>query len=85
MRSVDLYEDDVRDNDVSRTGIKTRSPFNELHNFHVIENTSLDIMHDLFEGICSYEMCKILLTFILKDKYFSIDYLNSQLKTIVSV
>lgn len=36
---------------LSVTGIAEESIFNEVLYFHVVENYSVDIMHDLLEGV----------------------------------
>lgn len=76
LRNVENYNEDVSLNNYKLTGIRENSIFNSIDNFHVIENTCFDIMHDLFEGVCKYTVSKVLLHFITIDKYFSIDVLN---------
>ncbi|XP_074115602.1 uncharacterized protein LOC141538151 [Cotesia typhae] len=51
IRTKISYAKDLLLNDVSATGIKEESAFHRLNNFHVTENYSTDIMHDVFEGI----------------------------------
>lgn len=82
MRTVQKYETDALLLHTSETGIKEKCIFNVLDDFHVIENQSVDIPHDLYEGMCNYVMTKILLKLIIEDECFSIDYMNYQLKTI---
>lgn len=62
------------------TGVKSKCVFNEIPKFHVIENACLDPMHDLFEGICRYEIAKILNNFINKEHFFSLEILNARLQ-----
>lgn len=80
MRTIDRYEDDIKCLTASTTGVKGKCVFNELYDFHVIENVSLDIMHDLFEGMCNYVMFQVLISLIFTDKCFSVQYLNYRLK-----
>lgn len=35
-------------------GIKTKCLFNELNNFHIVDNWSIDLMHDVNEGCIKY-------------------------------
>lgn len=61
-------------------GIKEYCILNELDNFHVAENSCVDVMHDLFEGICRYDLGKILFHFIKKKKMFSLLQLHRRIK-----
>lgn len=78
-RTVDSYNSDVALNDVSQTGIKAECVFNTLPSFHVVNNVSVDIMHDVFEGVCHYDMLHILKYFINDIKLFSIATLNNRM------
>lgn len=52
---VNLAEDDTQKLDLTKTrGIKRSSKFNDLEFFHIINNMSLDVMHDINEGVVSY-------------------------------
>ncbi|XP_070517418.1 uncharacterized protein [Cardiocondyla obscurior] len=66
----------------SCSGVKGECVFNEIPNFHIIENATVDVMHDIFEGICRYEIAQLLHIFICKEKLFSLDILNSRLQHI---
>lgn len=77
LRTVENYrEDSTR----CLRGVNAECVFNEISSFHVIENASLDIMHDIFEGICRYEIAKIFKIFIIDEKIFSLDILNSRIE-----
>ncbi|KAJ8665247.1 hypothetical protein QAD02_006909 [Eretmocerus hayati] len=61
LRTIGKYEDDLApQKPVAETGLHGRCVFKELDDFHVILNSSLDVMHDQFEGMCSYVMALIL-------------------------
>lgn len=60
MRTVQNYSDDVAKMCFSETGIYKESIMNSLYSFHVTMNFCADSMHDLFEGICHYDMCQII-------------------------
>jgi len=77
-RNPKNYEEDIITNNETLTGIKERSIFNNLVNFHVTTNFALDSMHDLAEGICHYDMCYIIKHCIECD-YFTLDQLNSRI------
>lgn len=75
IRTTNNYAEDVSQNNVSETGIHCESLFNKLPWFHVVENMSVDIMHDLPEGVCHYNMCNIIQKLIEK-KCFTLFDLN---------
>lgn len=81
LRNIQNYKSDVATCNVSLTGIKEESVWNNLRNFHVTKNLSVDIMHDLLEGVCHYDLCQIILNFINVHKYFSLAELNSFIET----
>jgi hypothetical protein len=76
LRSVENYEIQLSIDNTRMTGLTERCVFNKLKSYHVISSPSVDIMHDLQEGVCHYIVCRILLQFINEDKYFSLDLLN---------
>jgi hypothetical protein len=80
MRTIEEYENNVALNDLTITGIKDFCIFNEIPSFHVISNYSVDIMHDVLEGVFLYDMAKIVYNLIYVHKLFSLDYLNSKIK-----
>lgn len=51
FRTIDNYETDLKQ---SNYGIKNKCIFNEINNFHIIQNPSVDLMHDVFEGLARY-------------------------------
>lgn len=63
----------------SDTGIRNECPLNVLQNFHCITNFNLDIMHDLQEGVCPYEVKLLLHRFISIDKFFTAGEFNQRL------
>lgn len=60
-------------------GIRENCVWNNLMNFHVYNNVSCDIMHDLFEGIHRYEMALIVANFVERD-FFTLNYLNNRIQ-----
>lgn len=59
LRTIDNYTTDIMTNNEKLTGIKENCVFNNIKSFHVTNNFYFDIMHDLFEGICRYDITKI--------------------------
>lgn len=77
-RTIDNYKTDLEMNDCSLTGLNENSIFNNIPFFHVVENYSVDIMHDVFEGVFHYNICEVINYFVFEKKIFSLDTLNSR-------
>lgn len=54
--------------------------FNNIPSFHVAENFSVDPMHDLLEGVCRYDIGKILKNFIVTNQLFTLTVFNERLR-----
>ena len=65
----------------SNTGIRNECPLNVLKNFHCVNNYNLDIMHDLEEGVCPYEVKLLLHRFIMIDKFLTAEEFNQRLNS----
>lgn len=76
LRSVAQYNEDVLKNDYQSTGVKQYTIFNEISSFHAVTNFSADVMHDIFEGICKYEISQVIRKFLEED-IFSLEQLNN--------
>lgn len=71
LRDEKNYDDHLKINDYKKTGVVVENClFNELTDFHVTKNVGVDVMHDILEGTCQYDLAKILNSFIHK-KVFS--------------
>lgn len=77
LRNIQNYEKDALALTPLQTGIKKNSIFNTIPSFHVTKNYAADLMHDWFEGICSYVLCHTIKHYIGKN-IFSLDILNSR-------
>lgn len=75
MRNKENYTSALNTKDVKLTGIKAECLFNQLDSFHAAQNFSADIAHDLYEGVCNYDLCEVLLHFI-SSKTYSIEVFN---------
>lgn len=51
-----------------------------MKGFHITQNVTVDIMHDLLEGVCMYVLRAILFVFIFKNKYSTLQELNNRIK-----
>jgi len=60
LRNSFNYDNDVIINNASETGIKEKCVWNDLNSFWATENYSVDIMHDMLEGVCKYDLGLIL-------------------------
>eukprot|EP00102_Acyrthosiphon_pisum_P011772 XP_008180637.1 PREDICTED: uncharacterized protein LOC103308656 [Acyrthosiphon pisum] len=80
LRNIDNYNDDVNTKNVALTGIVESCIWNNVNSFHVVYNYSVDLMHDLLEGVCNYDMSSIIRNFILEFKYFSLEALNNRIQ-----
>lgn len=72
-RTQSEYEEDLENN---RHGVVDKCIFNELNNFHVTSNYSVDIMHDIMEGIAKYDVALFLHNVIYERKIINIYTLN---------
>lgn len=62
-------------------GIKQRSVFNDLPNFHVCQPGLPPCLgHDIFEGVLSYDLALYLKYFIKERKWFTYTQLNRRIK-----
>lgn len=80
LRNKLNYEDDVQIANSKLTGIKENSIWNDLDNFHVTENYSLDVMHDVLEGVAHYVMIRVLRNFI-ENQFLDVELLNLRIET----
>ncbi|XP_057340567.1 uncharacterized protein LOC130677732 [Microplitis mediator] len=75
LREVKNYDSDVE----NLEKLKSLCIWNDLPSFHVYENWSCDVMHDLMEGIHRYSMALIIKN-LVNNEYFTVDRLNKRLK-----
>lgn len=78
LRNFNTYESDIQQCNLSETGLSKSSALNELRNYHVSQNISVDIMHDIFEGIAPLEV-KLVLDQLINDGYFTLHELNQRI------
>lgn len=80
LRDEINYNSDLKLNDLKRTGIVEDSLLNTIDEFHVTKNYAVDIMHDIFEGICHYNLSKIISHFINELHLFTLETLNARIQ-----
>ena len=80
VRTVESYDYAVETVNVQETGIKQKCVLNELKFFHVANNCSHDVMHDVFEGVLSYDTL-LILTALIEAGYFTLEVFNHRVQT----
>lgn len=80
LRNKKNYNSDININNISLTGIKEICVWNQISSFYVTHNYSVDIMYDVLEGVCNYDLAPLLNNFILNFKYFSLNTFNNRIQ-----
>lgn len=78
IRTVNNYTVDLAKNNFKITGIKEECVFNKIPSFHHINCPSVDLMHDVFEGVCHFQLTKTILHMI-ESNIFTLDDLNNRI------
>ncbi|KAK5647312.1 hypothetical protein RI129_002204 [Pyrocoelia pectoralis] len=82
LRTNDLYEEHCRtlktSIETSLYGIKYRSCLNDLKYFKLCNNPTVDIMHDLLEGVVQLEI-KLFLRYLISQKIITIVLINRRI------
>jgi len=76
LRTIENYTTDVND---KNHGIVEKCAFHLTKNFHITMKLSVDVMHDLFEGVSRYDLGQLLNRLIYKDNLFSLETLNDRI------
>lgn len=76
LRTEISYENEILVNDSSLTGRKEECVWNQIDSFHVANNKSVDIMHDIYEGVAPLEISLLLENLIAKYPLFTLETLN---------
>ncbi|KMQ89723.1 hypothetical protein RF55_10617 [Lasius niger] len=79
LRTMQNYAANVLLQDLTMTGIKEKCVWDAIRSFSFIQSISFDIMHDLLEGVCGYDLGLILFDLIYYKKYFSLETLNNRI------
>ncbi|XP_066583473.1 LOW QUALITY PROTEIN: uncharacterized protein [Prorops nasuta] len=82
LRTATKYKEDVQIMRFCDSGIKEDCIFNVVKDFDVIENSSVDVMHDVYEGVCNYVIAEILLKLVVEDKILNLDYINYRMRSL---
>lgn len=68
LRSTQNYEQDIALNNLAKTGIKEKCIFNNMLYFDVTENLSVDIAHDIYEGVAGFTLSKVIMEIIKNER-----------------
>lgn len=79
LRDRDQHKRDCQDANVTFSGVNGPSALQHIPYFYPTENPCADTMHDVFEGVCVYDMQHILHYLIFEKKYFDTDLFNFRL------
>jgi len=77
LRNKENYKSDLQLNNFKETGVKNSCLFERLPGFSVTDNITFDIMHDIFEGVCQYDLCNVLQS-LINDNVISLSTINSR-------
>jgi len=76
---IALLDDNCKDVTKFAYGVKEECIFNEIPHSISSMNITCDIMHDLFEGVCRYDLAKII-RYFRTENFFTIEHLNERIK-----
>ena len=62
-------------------GVKERCVFNDIDHSYIAENQSIDLMHDVYEGVANYTITKVLNCFILVKEVITLEEVNVRIHT----
>jgi hypothetical protein len=79
MRTVEQYNIDVLEGDISNTGISESCVWHDVQGFQVLDQTGINIMHDFLEGVCKYDLSFLISYYVLELKTFSLQVLNERI------
>lgn len=79
LRTKKNYEEDLLKNNFQATGLKSSCIFNELNYFYVTDNFCFDLMHDIYEGVCIYDVCNVLVA-LINEKVVTLNTINNRKK-----
>jgi len=76
---LEQYNLDVLKYDVTTSGIKDVCVWHDVGGFNVLDQSGMDIMHDLLEGVCKFDMAFLLNYYIDELKIFSLQIFNQRM------
>ena len=79
LRTKENYNEDFFTKNII-TGIKELCIFNDIVDFDITKNKSLDLMNDFLEGVAHYTLSKLLTCIINKNKLLYVEKFNKLLE-----
>lgn len=79
LRTEQNYSDDVNTHILKMTDIRDKCIWNAIPSFSFILSICFDVMHDLLEGVCSYDLAPIIFHLVYIKKYLSLEDLNNRI------
>ena len=80
VRNKENYQADLNLAFPDSTAIKEECIFNYVDDFNIAENQSVDIMHDILEGVAKYTLGNVLHSLIYEEKLFTLETLNKRIQ-----
>ncbi|KAL7293439.1 hypothetical protein TKK_0011840 [Trichogramma kaykai] len=81
MRTREQYDKDAITCQIDESGLEEPCFFHNIDNFHITENSSVDVCHDFLEGVCSYDLHAILKSLIHDKQLFPLEDFNELIKS----
>ena len=78
LRDKVNYQSDCLLNNPTETGVKRDCSLNKLQFYHVTDNVTTDVMHDILEGVGGLEI-KLVLNSLIEQKVMTLEQVNNRL------
>lgn len=79
LRTVEQYNIDVNEGDVSNSGVKEKCVWHDVIGFYVLDQVGVDIMHDILEGVGKYDLTFLISYYVHDFQVFSLLILNERI------
>lgn len=60
LRTVEQYNIDVNEGDVSNSGVKEKCVWHDVIGFNILYQVGVDIVHDILEGVGKYDLAYLI-------------------------
>ncbi|CAG9782655.1 unnamed protein product [Diatraea saccharalis] len=81
LRCNNDYDADIMEDIPGNSGVKEKCVWLKVSGFDLFKQVGVDVMHDILEGVGKYVMGLVLLKYISRFKYFSLELLNNRLRS----